>query len=108
MLKIGYQGQLCGPFALSDNIFTMIKEKEGIPNDKNIIITHLGIQAKPGTVVRINSLAQGKPPQDGDFYISKRKILELNHTTNSDDCEISSISFPEGADSTTIIDYTFK
>lgn len=100
MLKIGYQGQLCGPFASSDNIFTMIKEKEGIPNDTNIIITHLGVQAKPETKITING--------NNDFYISKRKILELNHTTNSDDCEISSISFPEGADSTTIIDYTFK
>lgn len=112
MLNIGYQGQLCGPFTANDNIVTIIKnqikETTSIENDFNIIITHLGIQAKPGTIVRINSLAQGKPPQDGDFYISKRKILELNHTTNSDDCEISSISFPEGADSTTIIDYTFK
>ena len=106
MLDIGYQGQLCGPFTAEDNIFAMIKnqikEKTSIENDFNIIITHLGIQAKPGTVVRINSQTT-----DGDFYISKRKILEFNHT-NSDDCEISSISFPEGADSTTIIDYTFK
>lgn len=107
MIDIGYQGQLCGPFTSSDNIFTMIKEKEGIPNNTNIIITHLGVQAKPETVVRINSLAQGDPPQDGDFYISKRKILEFNHA-RSNDCEISSIFFPEGADSTTIIDYTFK
>lgn len=100
MAKIGYQGQLCGPFASSDNIFTIIKEKEGIPNDTNIIITHLGVQAKPETKITING--------NNNFYISKRKILELNHTTNSDDCEISSISFPDGADSTTIIDYTFK
>ena len=99
MIDIGYQGQLCGPFASSDNIFTMIKEKEGIPNDKNIIITHLGVQAKPETVVRING--------NNDFYISKRKILEFNHA-RSNDCEISSIFFPYGADSTTIIDYTFK
>lgn len=111
MSKIGYQGQLCGPFIANDNIVTIIKnqikETTSIENDFDIIITHLGIQANHGTVVRINSLAQGKPPQDGDFYISKRKILEFNHT-NSDDCEISSIFFPEGADSTTIIDYTFK
>lgn len=105
MLNIGYQGQLCGPFTADDNIFTIIKEEikknTGITSD-NIIITHLGVQAKPGTVVRINSLSE-----DGDFYISKRKILEFNHT-RSDDCEISSIFFPNGADSTTIIDYTFK
>ena len=100
MLDIGYQGQLCGPFTEKDNIFAMIKEKEGIPNNTNIIITHLGVQAKPETKITING--------NNNFYISKRKILELNHTTNSDDCEISSISFPEGADSTTIIDYTFK
>ena len=99
MLDIGYQGQLCGPFTAEDNIFAIIKEKEGIPNDTNIIITHLGVQAKPETKITING--------NNDFYISKRKILEFNHT-NSDDCEISSISFPEGADSTTIIDYTFK
>lgn len=106
MLDIGYQGQLCGPFTAEDNIFAMIKnqikETTSIENDFNIIITHLGIQAKPGTVVRINSQTT-----DGDFYISKRKILEFNHT-NSDDCEISSIFFPYGADNTTIIDYTFK
>ena len=106
MLDIGYQGQLCGPFTANDNIVTIIKnqikETTSIENDFNIIITHLGIQAKPGTVVRINSQTT-----DGDFYISKRKILEFNHT-NSNDCEISSIFFPEGADSTTIIDYTFK
>lgn len=99
MAKIGYQGQLCGPFASSDNIFTIIKEKEGIPNDTNIIITHLGVQAKPETKITING--------NNDFYISKRKILEFNHA-RSNDCEISSIFFPEGADSTTIIDYTFK
>ena len=111
MLKIGYQGQLCGPFAASDNIVTIIKNQIKntitIENDFDIVITHLGIQAKPGTVVRINSLAQGEQYQDGDFYISKRKILEFNHT-NSDDCEISSIFFPKGADNTTIIDYTYK
>lgn len=99
MLDIGYQGQLCGPFASSDNIFTIIKENAGIPNDKNIIITHLGVQAKPETKITING--------NNDFYISKRKILEFNHA-RSNDCEISSIVFPEGADSTTIIDYTFK
>lgn len=99
MAKIGYQGQLCGPFASSDNIFTIIKEKEGIPNDTNIIITHLGVQAKPETKITING--------NNNFYISKRKILEFNHA-RSNDCEISSIVFPDGADSTTIIDYTFK
>ena len=99
MANIGYQGQLCGPFASSDNIFNIIKEKEGIPNDTNIIITHLGVQAKPETKITING--------NNNFYISKRKILEFNHA-RSDDCEISSIVFPEGADSTTIIDYTFK
>ncbi len=99
MLDIGYQGQLCGPFTAEDNIFAIIKEKEGIPNDTNIIITHLGVQAKPETKITING--------NNDFYISKRKILEFNHA-RSNDCEISSIFFPEGADSTTIIDYTFK
>lgn len=102
MRNIGYQGQLCGPFSAADNIFTIIKEQikkeTETTDDLNIIITHLGIQAKPGTVINI---------EDSEFYISQKKILEFNYL-NSDDYKISSIFFPMGADNTTIIDYTFK
>lgn len=102
-IRYGYQGQLCGPFATDDNIFTIIKEQikkeAGITDDNfDITITHLGIQAKPGTIVNI---------EGNEFYISQKKILEFNYL-NDDDYKISSIFFSSGADNTTIIDYTFK
>lgn len=84
-----YTGQLRGPFTANKELFDLILEQcvDGVD-----YISHIGIQAAPGTLVTIN----GK-----DIEISRTKIYEVS----SDETKITSILFKNGADEDTIIDY---
>lgn len=85
----GYTGQIKGPFIADRELFDIIIEQSVLDVD---YISHIGIQATPGTVVTINGV---------DIEISRTKIYEAS----SDEMKITSIIFKNGADEDTIIDY---
>ena len=85
----GYTGQIKGPFTANRELFDLILEQS---IDSVDYISHLGVQATPGTVITIN---------EKDIEISRTKIYEVS----SDDTRITSIKFKNGADEDTIIDY---
>ena len=84
----GYTGQIKGPFT-DRELFDIIIEQSVFDVD---YISHIGIQATPGTVVTINGV---------DIEISRTKIYEVS----SDEMKVTSIIFKNGADEDTIIDY---
>lgn len=84
-----YTGQLKGPFTANRELFDLILEQ---CVDSVDYISHIGIQAAPGTIVTIN---------EKDIEISRAKIYEVG----SDETKITSILFKNGADEDTIIDY---
>ncbi len=84
-----YTGQLKGPFTANRELFDLILEQSV---DSIDYISHLGVQATPGTVITINGV---------DIEISRTKIYEAS----SDEMKVTSIMFKNGADEDTIIDY---
>ena len=83
-----HMGQLTGPFAAGEELYTKIKENANIPISR---VEHLGIQAEVGSIVYIN----GEP-----YEIGKTGIYEI---TNA---EVTSIYFKDDVDHHYIIDYT--
>lgn len=63
------------------------------PETTRPTLTKLGIQGDPGTVIIING---------NEAVIGKTGIFELDQVT-----EITSLIFPNGAESTTLIDYIY-
>lgn len=84
-----YTGQLKGPFTANRELFDLILEQSV---DSVDYISHLGVQATPGTVITINGV---------DIEINRTKIYEAS----SDEMKVTSIMFKNGADEDTIIDY---
>lgn len=94
MLLNGRVGQVLGPFdagvdLLDDNgaigMFT--------PETTKPILYKLGIQSEEGTLVKINNAT---------IKIGKTGIYELDNVVN-----IKTLIFPNGADSSTIIDFVY-
>lgn len=94
MLQNGHVGQVVGPFTANVDL---LDDEQPIglltPEKDRPIIYKLGIQALPGTVVRING---------NDIKIGATGIYELD-----DVIKIKSIIFPNGAQNTTIIDFAY-
>ena len=93
----GYQGQITSiiqpeSFVVNENIFDKIIEKEA-EDGKNYVIQRLGIQALPGTVVKLNSIS---------VKIGKTGIYEI------DDVEITSIKLQQALEKDMTIDYILK
>lgn len=95
MYSNAFIGQVQGPFEagqdlLMDNcpigVFTPQKEKP--------VLYKIGIQAEPGTIVRLN---------DVPIKIGKTGIYELD----LDDIKIKKVVFPNGADENTLIDFIY-
>lgn len=94
MIQNGHVGQVLGPFVanadlLGDQgaigIFTPEKERP--------VIYKLGIQASVGTIVNINNTL---------IKIGRTGIYELDDTV-----KVTYLSFPNGADENTIIDFIY-
>ena len=84
-----YTGQLKGPFKKNKELFDLILEQ---CIDDVDYISHIGVQAAPGTLVTIN---------EKDIEIGRTKIYEVS----SDETKITSIFFKNDVDEDTIIDY---
>lgn len=93
----GYTGQIKGPFIANRELFDLILEQSINSSD---YISHIGIQATPGTCVVIGGM-NGENFESKEIEIGRTKIYEVS----SDDTRITSIKFKNGADEDTIIDY---
>lgn len=94
MIQNGHIGQVLGPFNANEDLLS----SEGAigsftPEVERPIIYKLGIQATTGTVVNIN---------DTLIKIGRTGIYELD-----DSVKITYLSFPNGADENTIIDFIY-
>ena len=89
----GRIGQVLGPFNSTD----LLDENGAIsiftPEITRPFLTKLGIQATPGTVIKVNGV---------EIKIGKTGIYELDNVVN-----VKSLSFPNGADETTIVDFVY-
>lgn len=95
MIQNSQVGQVVGPFYANVDL---LDDNQAIgaftPEQDRPVIYKLGIQAYPGTVVKINGR---------NIKIGATGIYELD-----DIIKITSIIFPSGADNTTIIDFVYK
>lgn len=85
-----HQGQLIGPFAADEELFTKIKESAAVSFS---YVTHLGIQTDVRNMVNINNKK---------YEIGKTGIYEIGNT------KITSISFCQDVDKNTIVDYVIE
>ena len=92
-LMNGRLGQVLGPFDSSELLGQEGKISAFTPETTTPIILKLGIQAATGTIVKIN----GVP-----IKIGITGIYELDEVI-----KIKSISFPNGADENTIVDFIY-
>ena len=92
-LMNGRLGQVLGPFDSSDLLGSEGKISVFTPETTTPTITKLGIQATTGTIVKINGVS---------IKIGITGIYELDEVV-----KIKSISFPNGADENTIIDFIY-
>ena len=92
-LMNGRLGQVLGPFDSSELLGPEGKISAFTPETTAPIILKLGIQAATGTIVKINGVS---------IKIGITGIYELDEVV-----KIKSISFPNGADENTIIDFIY-
>ena len=89
----GRIGQVLGPFDSTD----LLDENGAIsmftPEITRPFLIKLGIQAAPGTIIKVNGV---------EIKIGKTGIYELDNVVN-----IKSLSFPNGADENTIVDFVY-
>lgn len=89
----GRIGQVLGPFDNTD----LLSEKGAIsiftPEATRPILHKLGIQTEPGTIVEINGV---------EIKIGKTGVYELDEVVS-----IRSLSFPNGANENTIVDFVY-
>ena len=89
----GRVGQVLGPFDSSDLLAENGKISEFTPETSQPILSKMGIQTSPGTIIKVN---------DVEIKIGKTGIYELDEVVN-----IKSLVFPNGADADTIIDFIY-
>lgn len=93
MILNGRVGQVLGPFDTSD----LLEENGAIsqitPETSKPILEKLGVQAAKGTMLRINGM---------DIKIGATGIYELDYVV-----AVTSLSFPNGADENTIVDFVY-
>ena len=89
----GRVGQVLGPFDTSDLLAENGKISEFTPESSQPILSKLGIQTSPGTIIKVNGV---------EIKIGKTGIYELDEVVN-----VKSLSFPNGADADTIIDFVY-
>lgn len=89
----GRVGQVLGPFDSSDLIAENGKISQFTPESSQPILSKMGIQTAPGTIIKINGT---------EIKVGKTGIYELDEVVN-----IKSLSFPYGADADTIIDFVY-
>lgn len=97
----GFYGQISGPFAAGEEIFTKVKQQSIQPID---YISKLGIHHMGTYNLDINGIRQLQEFVliNGEQYqIGKTRMLEL------EDTQITSIIFPEDVDDTYYIDYQY-
>ena len=90
----GRLGQVIGPF--NANVDLLDRDQaigDFTPEETRPILIKLGIQTQQGTIVKINNIP---------IQIGKTGIYELDNIVN-----IKSLIFPNGADSSTIIDFVY-
>lgn len=94
MVLNGRVGQVTGPFGSgADLLAEGGKISELTTETTKPVLYKLGIQASPGTVIRINNK---------DIKIGKTGIYELDCVVN-----VKSLIFPNGADDTAIVDFVY-
>ena len=90
----GRVGQVLGPFAAGEDL---IAEGGAIsnftPEVTKPVLYKLGIQASPGTIVKINDIT---------IKIGKTGMYELDEVVN-----ILSLIFPDGTDEDSIVDFVY-
>lgn len=89
----GRVGQVLGPFDTSDLLAENGKISEFTPESSQPILSKMGIQTSPGTIIKVNGV---------EIKIGKTGIYELDEVVN-----VKSLSFPNGADADTIIDFVY-
>lgn len=89
----GRIGQVLGPFEPGDLLAKGGAISVFTPEVTKPTLTKLGIQAEVGTLIRINGV---------DIKIGKTGIYELDETVS-----VQSLSFPNGADENTIVDFIY-
>ena len=89
----GRIGQVLGPFDSTD----LLDENGAIsmftPEITRPFLIKLGIQAAPGTIIKVNGV---------EIKIGKTGIYELDNVVT-----VKSLSFPNGADENTIVDFVY-
>lgn len=89
----GRIGQVLGPFDSTD----LLDEDGAIsiftPETTKPLLIKLGIQSAPGTIVKVNGV---------EIKIGKTGIYELDNVVT-----VKSLSFPNGADENTIVDFVY-
>lgn len=91
----GHIGQVLGPFeAQQDLLADDGPIGEFTPEKERPVLYKIGIQAKSGTIVRINN---------NNIKIGVTGIYQLDLDT----IKITQLSFPNGADENTIIDFIY-
>lgn len=93
MVLNGRVGQVLGPFDSSDLLAKEGKISKFTPETSHPILSKLGIQTAPGTIVKVNGV---------EIKIGKTGIYELDEVVN-----VKSLSFLYGADSDTIVDFVY-
>lgn len=92
-LMNGRLGQVLGPFDSSDLLGPEGKISAFTPETNAPTLMKLGIQTTTGTIVKINGVS---------IKIGMTGIYELDEVV-----KIKSISFPNGADENTIVDFIY-
>ena len=93
MLNNAHIGQAVGPFLANVDLFDKNQPIGQIINSDNPIVYHLGIQALPGTIVKING---------NNIKIGLTGVYELDN-----EIKIKSLIFTEYAPDTTIVDFVY-
>lgn len=90
----GRLGQVTGPFTANVDLLDNGQAiGDFTPETTKPVLIKLGIQAEQGTIVKINNVS---------IKIGKTGIYELDNIV-----DIKSLIFPDGADSSTIIDFVY-
>lgn len=89
----GHVGQVSGPFPAGVDLFDKNQPIGELINSENPTIYHLGIQALPGTVVKING---------NDIKVGLAGIYELDN-----EIKIKSLIFNSYAPDTTVVDFVY-
>lgn len=94
MIQNGHVGQVRGPFASNKDLL----DDDGAigvftPEKERPVLYKLGIQTERGTIVNING---------NNIEIGSTGVYELDQVI-----QITSVSFPNGASSNTIIDFIY-